>query len=282
MVVLSRDRGDELLHTLERLSSLPERPPLLVVDNGSRDSSPARVAAEFPEVRLISLAGNRGAAARTVGARAARTEFVAFSDDDSWWEPGALAAAVRLFDRHPGLGLVAGRVLVGADERLEPTCAAMASSPLHTGPDLPGPRVMGFVACGAIVRRNAYLAVGGFHPRYGVGGEEALLAADLAAAGWELVYVEDLVAHHHPSPSRDRGVRRANAVRNDLWSAWLRRRWPVAIRRSAGLVAGARGDAAGRRGVRAAVAGLPWVLSERNVIPATVAADLDVLDRSAG
>ena len=60
VVVLSRDRGDELLRTLERLSSLPERPPIVVVDNGSRDASPARVAERFPGVKLISLAGNEG------------------------------------------------------------------------------------------------------------------------------------------------------------------------------------------------------------------------------
>lgn len=33
-------------------------------------------------------------------------------------------------------------------------------------------------------------------------GEETLLAYDLAAAGWQLCYVADVVAHHHPSPIR--------------------------------------------------------------------------------
>ena len=282
VVVLSRDRGDELLKTLERLSALPERPAIVVVDNGSGDGSPARVASAFPGVRLIALAGNEGAAARTLGVRATRTEYVAFSDDDSWWEPGALARAVAHLDRHPRIGLLAARVLVGADERLEPTCVAMAASPLATDPQLPGPRVMGFVACGAVVRRRAYLATGGFHPRYGVGGEEALLAADMAGAGWELVYADDVVAHHHPSPSRDRASRRTHAVRNDLWSAWLRSSWPAALRRSARLVGGARSDAAARRGVVAAAAGLPWVLGERETVPAGVQRDLTLLEHPTG
>ena len=282
VVVLSRNRGDELLRTLERLSVLPERPPIVVVDNGSRDASPARVAAAFPGVRLISLTGNEGAAARTLGVRAAPTEYVAFSDDDSWWEPGALGTAVKLLDEHPSVGLLGGRVLVGSEERLEPTCAAMATSPLAARPDLPGPRVLGFVACGAIIRRRAYLGAGGFHPRYGVGGEEALLAADMASAGWDLVYVEDLIAHHHPSPSRDRDARRTHSLRNDLWSAWLRRRWPVALRRSVELVAAARADAAARRGIAAAAAGVPWVLAERAVVSEDVERDLRRLDFPAG
>jgi GT2 family glycosyltransferase len=281
VVVLSRNRGDELLQTLGRLSSLPERPPIVVVDNGSRDGSPARVAAEYPGARVISLPGNDGAAARTLGVRAARTELVAFSDDDSWWEPGALGVAAHLFDAHPSIGLIGARVLVGPEQRLEPTCAAMAASPLEPRNGLPGPRVLGFVACGAVVRRRAYVEVGGFHPRFGIGGEEALLAADLAAAGWDLVYVDDLVAHHHPSPSRDRSARRANTVRNDLWSAWLRRPLPVALRRSAELVAGARIDAAGRRGVAAALAGLPWVIAERDVVADGVERDLRRLETAA-
>src|SRR3712207_8738424 len=40
---------------------------------------------------------------------------------------------------------------------LDPTCVAMARSPLDVGTSLPGPAVLGFVACGAVVRRDAYL-----------------------------------------------------------------------------------------------------------------------------
>lgn len=278
MVVLSRDRRDELLHTLERLEALSEAPPLIVVDNGSSDGSPAGVARAHPDVALLALPGNEGAAARTLGVRAARTEYVAFSDDDSWWEPGALRRAVELLDAHPTVALLAARVLVGPEGRLEPTCIAMADSPLPPRAALPGPRVLGFVACGAVVRRDAYLAAGGFHPRYGVGGEEALLAADLASAGWDLVYVDELVARHHPSPRRDRPARRAGAQRNDLWSAWLRRPWPMALRRTGELLTRIPRDEAALRGTIAAAGGLPWVLRERCAVPAAVERDLRRLE----
>src|SRR5207253_11095878 len=54
----------------------------------------------------------------------------------------------------------------------DPLCELLAASCLPRGDDLPGPRILGFLACGAIVRREAYLGVGGFEFRYGVGGEE--------------------------------------------------------------------------------------------------------------
>lgn len=276
VVVLSRNRVPELMATLERLTGLPERPPVIVVDNGSRDGSPARVAQRFPGVELLALPDNRGASARTLGVRAAKTPWVAFADDDSWWAPASLSRAAELLEANPRVALLAARVLVGTEERLDPTCVEMRESALPPN-DGPGPRVLGFLACGAVVRRSAYLAVGGFHPRYGVGGEEALLAADLSAAGWSLVYRDDVVAHHRPSKIRDRSVRRSVEVRNELWTAWLRRRLPYAVRASARAFRRA-GDRNVRNGVLAAAAGSPWVLRERRAVPVSVERELELLD----
>src|SRR5215207_9263281 len=85
VVTMTRNRRAKLLCTLSALADLPERPPVIVVDNDSDDGSPAAVAAAFPAVEVIRLPGNAGAAARNVGARHARTPYVAFADDDSWW-----------------------------------------------------------------------------------------------------------------------------------------------------------------------------------------------------
>jgi N-acetylglucosaminyl-diphospho-decaprenol L-rhamnosyltransferase len=267
IVVATRNRRDTLLATLPRLLEAPERPPVVVVDNGSSDGTADAVRAAFPQVTVIGSDVNLGAGARTLGLRALDTEFVAFADDDSWWAPGALARAVELLDRHPRLGLVAARVLVGPDERLDPVCAAMAASPL--APASAGPAVLGFVACGAVVRRSAYLAAGGFDARYGIGGEERRLALDLAARGWELAYVADVVAHHHPDGGMPRPGRGERVVRNELWSAWLRRPRRSAVRRTAAILRGlaSRHPGVTLRGALAALAGLRWVVRERRVVP---------------
>ncbi len=157
VVVATRNRAVELEATLERLRALPERPQVVVVDNASGDGTALRVRRHHPQVEVVELRENLGAAARTVGALHTTSRYVAFSDDDSWWAPGSLERAAELLDRHPRLALVAARVLVGPNERLDPVCAAMASSPLAPTPDLPGRPVLGFVACGAVVRRSASL-----------------------------------------------------------------------------------------------------------------------------
>jgi N-acetylglucosaminyl-diphospho-decaprenol L-rhamnosyltransferase len=141
--------------------------------------------------------------------------------------------------------------------------------------------VLGFVACGAVVRRSAFLEAGGFHRRLGVGGEEQLLAVDLAARGWELVYRDDVVAHHHPSQIRDRRRRAELRARNQLWFAWLRRHHPTALRISrAALLAAARQPAA-RAGLLHAVSGARWALANRRPVPAWLEADLRALDAAA-
>src|SRR5690349_19801096 len=104
VVIATRDREDELRRTLDRLFGLPEAPPIIVVDNHSSDGSGHGASGGAPRARVVSLPANLGAAARTVGARLATTRYVAFCDDDAWWEPGALAAAARRLDADPGLG----------------------------------------------------------------------------------------------------------------------------------------------------------------------------------
>ncbi len=282
IVVATRNRAGELESTLERLRALSGPAPVIVVDNASQDGTAPRVRQRHPQVRVIELRENLGGAARTVGAVQTTGPYVAFSDDDSWWAPGALERAAGLLDRHPRLAVVAARVLVGSREQLDPVCAAMASSPLGPAPDLPGPPVLGFVACGAVVRRSAFLQVGGFHRRFGVGGEEELLAVDLAAAGWGLAYVDEVVAHHHPSPSRDPGGRRRVQVRNGLWTAWLRRPLRVAAGSTLSALVQARADPGGRQGVVEALRGLPWVTRARRRLPPEVEADLRRLRFSAG
>jgi GT2 family glycosyltransferase len=270
VVIATRDRRDRLLSVVDRLTRLPEQPALVVVDNGSTDGSAAAVSTTFPTVDVISLPDNTGAAGRNLGVLRSRHQWVAFSDDDSWWEAGALSRAVALLEAEPQLAVVMGRLVVEPEGRIDPTCVEMAASPLEGSPGLPGPAILGFLACGAVVRRRAFLDAGGFHPAYGVGGEEELLALDLAAAGWQLAYCDAVVAHHQPAPGRDPAARQRIQLRNALWSTWLRLPPGLALRRTARLLGSSRRQSGALRGAIDAVGGLPWVLAERHPVPKQV------------
>lgn len=277
VVVITMDRVEELRSTLRRLQALPERPQIAVVDNGSSDGTPRTVAREFPDVRLIALDRNRGAAARNLGVAEVATPYVAFNDDDTWWEPGSLTAAARLLDAHPTIAVLNARIVVEPVGVVDAISEEMAASPLGLDPDLPGTALLSFLAGASVVRRDAFLEVGGFEPRLLIGGEEELLAADLAAAGWSMRYVPDLVVHHRASTVRDPHLRRQQGIRNTLWFTWLRRRRP--LRRTLRLLQEFPADHRSARAVLAAVRGLPWVLRERRPVPPHVEHGLRQLER---
>jgi GT2 family glycosyltransferase len=275
IVVATRNRAATLTRTLDRLLLLPDRVDVIVVDNRSTDGTPELVRREFPQVRVLPLRRNRGATARNLGVAAARTGVVAFADDDSWWAPGALTRAADLFGRHPRLALLAARTLVGPQERLDPMSAFMATDPLGWPVDLPGPSVLGFLACAAVVRREPFLRCGGFDPVVFFMGEEGRVAYDLAAAGWGLSYSAEVVAHHHPPPCPDPSVKRLLALRNAALTAWMRRPLPVAADRTRALLAMAdRPSAAGF------AARLPRALAARRAPHPRVEAALRRLERA--
>lgn len=271
VVVLTHDRVEELLRTLERLVALPERPAIVVADNASRDGTAERVARAFPQVELVHTGGNLGAAGRNAGVARVRSPYVAFCDDDTWWAPGSLARAADLLDAHPRIGALNARICVGPGEREDPTCALMAHSPLPAR-GLPGPALIGFIACAAVMRVQAYRQAGGYEPRLFLGSEERLLGLDLLAAGWHIVYASELLVHHHPSAARDSRQRRLLMARNTLWIAWLRLPWPRALFETRRVLREAR--AAGRLAatLAAALPGLPWALRQRRVLPPAVEA----------
>ncbi|MDN3296053.1 glycosyltransferase [Streptomyces ficellus] len=277
VVVITHNRRDQLLGTLDRLAALPERPPVIVVDNASTDGTPQAVADRHPGVSVLTPGRNLGAPGRNLGVRHARTPYVAFSDDDSWWEPGALARAADLFDRHQRLGLLAAGIHVGAEGRPDPLNSILAASPLGHAADLPGPQVLGFLACAAVARREAYLEAGGYHPVLFLGGEETLLAYDLAARGWGVCHCPEVVAVHSPIGGVRPG-RPAVMRRNAALTAWLRRPLGVALRHTRGLAAEARRDPEARTALREMVERLPVALRLRRPLPAAVEAAARRLD----
>jgi GT2 family glycosyltransferase len=274
VVVASRNRRSDLLASLPRHDA-----PVILVDNASTDGTVEAVRAMHPQVTVLPQPRNLGAEGRTVGVARAATPFVAFADDDSWWAPGDLARAVEIMRGHPRLAVLVARVLVGTEEHLDPVCAQMAASPLGTPPDLPGPMLLGFIACGAMVRREAFTAVGGFDPVVRFPGEEERLALDLAAAGWGMSYIDSVTVHHHPSPARHSPEERQAAIwRSRLLTAVMRLPWADVLRtvREAMAV-----GAPGRAGVRGALPDLSAALRRRRVAPRSVLGDLRRL-RSGG
>lgn len=92
---------------------------VLVIDDGSSDDGPARVAALGAEcVRLIAQPHAGVAAARNRGIREATGDYVAFLDADDYWSPDYLPAIADLIERYPYCGMYATHFYYFRDDGL--------------------------------------------------------------------------------------------------------------------------------------------------------------------
>lgn len=87
---------------------------VLIIDDHSDASAREKlehIAASDPRISLFLMPANRGqATARNIGATLARTEFVAFVDQDDRVAPGWYGAAINILTDHPEFGGISGSV----------------------------------------------------------------------------------------------------------------------------------------------------------------------------
>lgn len=172
-----------------------------VVDNGSTDSSVPAVREQFPDVRVIANADNRGfAAANNQAIRAATGRHVLLLNSDTLAQPGSLTALVRFLDANPAVGIV-GPCLRNADGSVQlsyasfPTLASELTGrnfrrrrpfPTQTAEAFAVDWVGG--AC-FLVRREALTQFGLLDERYFMYTEEADWCFRARRAGWQVCYL---------------------------------------------------------------------------------------------
>jgi GT2 family glycosyltransferase len=224
VVVCTRNRPDEIDACLEsmRLVEYPSA-EILVIDNApSTDATRQaclRAARRDERVRYVREDLPGLSRARNRGLREARSQLVAFTDDDVSVDPGWLHGLARGFAREPEVGCVTGMVPAAQLEnraqhyfdrrvtwsaRLEPHRWTMATgraeSPLF-------PLAAGVFGTGANFAVDATLAraLGGFDEALGAGspacgGEDLDIFVRVLRAGRSLVYQPSaIVWHRHRS-----------------------------------------------------------------------------------
>jgi glycosyltransferase involved in cell wall biosynthesis len=112
LIILTRNRCEELLTTLSSLKSQDTDFELVVVDNGSSDGTPERVREFWPGVVLIELDSNHSVpVGRNGGIGAATGDILVFVDEDasfaSFASKDALTRIRKRFEKDPRLGILA-------------------------------------------------------------------------------------------------------------------------------------------------------------------------------
>ena len=158
---------------------------LLLVDDGSKDSSPGmarRYAEQYPgSVRYLQHPGhdNRGTgASRQLGIDQAAGEYIAFLDADDLYLPEKLECQVAVLEEHRTAGMVFGPtphwhgwtglpedIALDSVRRLG-VPAEMLIQPPRLVEEFLARRADTPATCGVLVRRSAIDAVGGFDTRF--------------------------------------------------------------------------------------------------------------------
>jgi N-acetylglucosaminyl-diphospho-decaprenol L-rhamnosyltransferase len=188
------------------------------VDNASSDGSAERVAASFPNARVIRNERNVGfATAVNQGVRATDTPYVFFVNQDATLKAGALGALEMTLDAHPRAA-AAGALVRNPDGSVQPTKRSFPSlrqsvwhgivgifrpnnpgtrSYLLEDDDFTSDRTVDWVAGPAMaVRRSAFDAVGGFDEAFFFFVEDVDLCKRFWDAGWEVWFVPGAEVTH--------------------------------------------------------------------------------------
>jgi GT2 family glycosyltransferase len=214
---------------LEALRDLPVD-EVIVVEN-----APNPELDEWPGVRILRPERNLGIAARNLAAREATGDLLLMLDDDSYPLPGAIETLVEAFEREERLGVAGGLVRdvdpeTGTEnERGTNTFDYWLGDPGRPDDEVPA---FFFPEGASMMRREAFLEVGGYFEPYFQAGAGLDLATTLLARGWDVRYIPAArFVHLKAGSGRDKSVMLRARVRNQLWYFYRHFPAPVAARR---------------------------------------------------
>ncbi len=202
---------------------------LIVVDDGSTDDS-ASLAKKAGATVVYHPLPQGPAAARNLGARVAAAPFIFFLDADVAVHPDALELALATFDADPGLCALFGSY---DDTPTAPGVVSQYRNLLHHHVHQQGQFHHGirpvhtfWTGCG-IIRRDVFLAYGGFDPRLypRPAIEDIELGYRLTRAGHRIVLARDVLATHMKRWTL------AEMVRTDIFRRGVP--WAILIKRTA-------------------------------------------------
>jgi glycosyltransferase involved in cell wall biosynthesis len=162
VVIPAHNSQRYIVPTLDSILAQKHRPlEILVVDDGSTDSTAQIVRGYAPEVRLIEQDQRGHPAARNTGIRAATGEFLGFLDHDDLWSTDKLERQITCFERNAGLDLVFGHIQNFFTPEMTLEDRARISVPLRPLP--------GLLQGAMLARRQSFDRVGLFPEERGMG-----------------------------------------------------------------------------------------------------------------
>jgi glycosyltransferase involved in cell wall biosynthesis len=209
-VIPTFNRSDLIGEAIRSAQAQPETAEVIVVDDGSTDST-QEVLAAFSDLRIFRTNRCERGAARNLGAREARFGFIAFLDSDDYWEPDKLAAQVTHF-QSPS---VTGVRFVDAGGR---ATGRSYVAPERAWADLPYENRFLAAPSSLVLPREMFYEVGGFPEERGVqGSEDWVFLNRLRARGRKIEIVPNLLTNYRVHSGNSTGD--LDKVASCMWNA---------------------------------------------------------------
>jgi GT2 family glycosyltransferase len=212
IVIPTWNRCADLLECLASVQALNYvNKKVLVVDNASTDGTAAAVSSAFPDIELMPLKQNMGAAtASNRGFDAVLPRgagFVLRLDSDTILAPDFLSHLVQAAQGDASLGIVVGKIYYHGDPQRIWSLGARQSSWLYAtvelgrdqldAPSFQRPQTIDYAwSTGMLLSRQALELTHGFDPDFFVYYEEMDLSQRIRAAGLQLRSVPTAVMWH--------------------------------------------------------------------------------------
>lgn len=291
VVMLTYNRWDLTKQALRLLADVTEpRFELVIVDNASTDGTLDQLA-QVCGARLLRNPRNLGfGPATNQGAAIARGRYLLLLNSDAWVRTGWLEPLIDIADADSGVAAVASKLLY-PDGRLQEAGSIVwrdgrvrqyGDGDVPNRPEYNFRRTVDYASAACLlVRRSAFIAVGGFDPRFApVYCEDVDLCLALAAGPGRVVYQPRSVVEHVRGASSRGGVQGSRIERNRRllrarWRAVLDRRPPESWRVEPSAIAGGRDAIACERilvltGPRPDAAGTPEQRRLHSLVDAAV------------
>lgn len=184
--ILAFNRRDPLRVTLHKILGELEYPQdrleVIVVDNASTDGTDGMLAAEFPSVKVLSLASNVGISGFNAAIPHAQGDWLLMLDDDCYLEADALKRSIEAAWATEAQ-MVSYRI--GSSERAR----FYFNDLYHTG-------LLSFWGCAVLIEASVLRQLGGYDPAIFLWGNELELSVRFLDAGFRHLYLDDVVAIH--------------------------------------------------------------------------------------
>jgi glycosyltransferase involved in cell wall biosynthesis len=212
VIVAAFNRAQSLQRVIQSLQAQDTCVPfeIIVADNGSTDDTPA-VARAFAVARhpVRYLRENRRGVsyARNAGAAHAMASILAFTDDDQRVAADWVSTIVSVLDAHPEVAAIGGRVLAHWDHPRPAWVTDRLFGPvsLFDRGDRPlrldRRQWMCLPGGNMAIRRETFVAVGGFNHEY-LRSQDRELTVRLLLTGRSAMYVPEMLVYHHLDADR--------------------------------------------------------------------------------